>query len=200
MKILITGFDPFGGEAINPSFEAVKALPDEIYGAEIIKLELPTAFSQVGNALISALEEVQPQIVLCVGQAGGRKEISLERVAINVMDASRPDNLGAQPVDVPVMENGPAAYFSTLPVKKLAAALEEQGIPAKVSNTAGTFVCNMTMYALLHWIHENAPETLGGFIHVPYIPEQAAGKDPAPPTMDLAAITKALNIIVETLL
>ena len=197
MKILVTGFDPFGGETVNPSYEAAKGLPDRMGAAEIIKLELPTRFDRAGDVLTAALEQHRPQVVICLGQAGGRGEITPERVAINIMDTTKPDNAGQQPTDIPICPNGPAAYFSTLPIKSILRRLEQESIPARISNTAGTFVCNAVMYTLLHWIANNAPDTRGGFVHVPYIPEQAQGKSPVPPSMELSAILQGLHCMLD---
>jgi pyroglutamyl-peptidase len=150
VKILATGFDPFGGEKINPAYEAVKLLPREIAGAEIFTAEIPTVFGKCGDVLRRLIRERRPDAVLCVGQAGGRSVISVEKVAVNLMEARIPDNEKMQPSDEPVVPGGPAAYFSGLPVKAMVRAVREQGIPAGISYTAGTFVCNDVMYRLLH--------------------------------------------------
>jgi pyroglutamyl-peptidase len=200
MKVLITGFDPFGGELVNPSYEAVRRLPNSIGGAKLIKLELPTVFADSGAALEQALAKYQPDAVFCVGQAGGYAAIAVEQVAINLRDAQQCDNAGVRPVDEPVIPDGPAAYFATLPVKKIVTALREQDIPAFVSHSAGTFVCNNVMYTLLHWsaVH-NAP-ILGGFIHVPYVPEQAAHKGSSTPSMALEQMERGLKIAIQVTL
>ncbi|WP_277630627.1 pyroglutamyl-peptidase I [Atopococcus tabaci] len=192
MKILVTGFDPFGGEAINPAGEAVKGLPNEINGAEIHKLEIPTVFHKSAETIRQAVKDIQPDVVLAVGQAGGRYEVTPERVAINVDDARIPDNEGNQPIDVAIQEDGESAYFTKLPVKAMVAAMREAGIPAAVSNTAGTFVCNHIMYQVLYMIDKEFPEMTGGFVHVPFIPEQVTDK-PGKPSMSLTDITKALE-------
>ena len=150
-KILITGFDPFGGEAINPATESVKQLPDEILGVQILKREIPTVFDRSIEVLYGILKEEQPDVVICVGQAGGRPNITVERIAINQDDARIPDNDGKQPIDRTIFEEGPAAYFSTLPIKAMVRDMKEAGVPAAVSNTAGTFVCNHIMYGALHY-------------------------------------------------
>ena len=190
-KLLITGFDPFGGEQVNPAFEAVRLLPDEIAGLELCKLEIPTEFIKSGNA------------VLCVGQAGGRTAVTPERVAINLMDARIPDNAGYQPIDTPVVPDGPAAFFSTLPVKAIAARIQSDGLPAAVSNTAGTYVCNSLLYTLLHTAALEYPGLRGGFLHVPYAAEQLSGKPVgtfAIPLPDIArALTRAVEAISENL-
>ena len=140
MKILITGFEPFGGESINPAYEAVKLLPDTVCGAQIVKLEVPTVFGKAGDILHAAVAEHRPDAVICVGQAGGRAAITPERVAINIMDGRIADNAGFMPVDRTIRTDGENAYFSTLPIKAMVAAIRAEGIPAEVSNTAGTYV------------------------------------------------------------
>ena len=172
--VLITGFEPFGGEAVNPSWEVVRQLDGiTIAGEPVVALQLPCVFGEALTVLNAALAAQQPRLTIAVGQAGGRVDITVERVAINVDDARIPDNKGQQPIDEPIVEGGPAAYFSSLPVKAIVAALREQGIPASVSQTAGTFVCNHVMYGLLDALQGKAG-TKGGFIHIPYLPEQAA--------------------------
>lgn len=196
MKILVTGFDPFGGEKINPALEAVKGLADTIKGAKIKKLEIPTVFNKSAEVVQKAIEEFQPDYVLNIGQAGGRYEISPERVAINVDDARIADNEGNQPIDAPIKEDGDAAYFTQLPVKAMVTAIKNAGIPGAVSNTAGTFVCNHIMYQVQYMIHTNFPKIKGGFIHVPYIPEQVVNK-PGQPAMSLSDMTKGLTAAIE---
>lgn len=196
MKVLLTGFDPFGGEDINPAFEAVKALDDNILGAEIIKREIPTVFYKSIGILEQLITEEKPDIVICVGQAGGRYDISLERVAINIDDARIKDNEGNQPIDAKIYEDGENAYFSSLPIKVMAKMIRESGIPASVSNTAGTFVCNHIMYGLLYLIHKKYPNIKGGFIHVPYLPEQVVSKGNVP-SMSLDNIRDGLRLAIE---
>lgn len=196
MKVLITGFDPFGGEKINPALEAVMALPDTIGDIEVIKLEIPTVFGKSLATIREAVVKHQPDIIISVGQAGGRFGISPERVAINVDDARIKDNEGNQPIDIKVVENGEAAYFSNLPIKAMTQAMVHAGIPASVSNSAGTFVCNHVMYGILHMIHTEYPHMRGGFIHVPYIPAQVTNK-PNMPSMSQADITKGLALCIE---
>lgn len=200
MKILVTGFEPFNHELINPSCEAVKQLPDHIGSAEIAKAEIPVSFALSGSVLKEAIMACRPDLVLCVGQAGGYAGIAVERIAVNLQDASLPDNDGAQPQDQPVAADGPAAYFSSLPVKKIVAALQADGIPAFLSNSAGTYVCNHLMYTLLYLIHHESRPMRGGFIHVPYSMEQAAAKTPLPPSMELQQITRALERIIRILI
>ncbi|MGL5123338.1 MAG: pyroglutamyl-peptidase I [Fusobacteriaceae bacterium] len=190
--ILITGFDPFGGEKINPAYEAVKGLKDEIKGYQIIKREIPTVFVKSYEKLFTLIKETKPEIVICVGQAGGRFEITPERVAINLDDARIPDNEGNQPTDMKIFSDGENAYFSNLPIKKIALAIQESGIPAGVSNTAGTFVCNHIMYALMYYIEKNNLDIKGGFIHVPYLPEQVLNKK-GQPYMSQELITQGLE-------
>lgn len=196
MKVLITGFDPFGGEKINPALEAVMALPDTIGDVEVIKLEIPTVFGKSLATIREAVVKHQPDIIISVGQAGGRFGISPERVAINVDDARIKDNEGNQPIDIKVVEDGEAAYFSNLPIKAMTQAMVHAGIPAFVSNSAGTFVCNHVMYGILHMIHTEYPHMRGGFIHVPYIPAQVTNK-PNMPSMSQADITKGLALCIE---
>lgn len=198
MKVLITGFDPFGGEKINPAWEAVRALPDNIDGIEVVKLQIPTVFKKSAKKLFENIDSVKPDVVICVGQAGGRYEFSVERVAINVDDGRIPDNDGYQPVDSPVFEDGENAYFSTLPIKAIVEEVKKAGIPAAVSNTAGTYVCNHIMYSLLYYLNKNNLNIKGGFVHVPFIPEQVVEKKNTP-YMELTRITKALEISIKAI-
>lgn len=179
-RILLTGFTPFGNEDINPSWEAVHELHGRsIAGHQVVAHLLPTAFDDSRRALEQAVREVEPTIMLGVGQAGGRSRLSIERVAINVQDARIPDNVGAQPIDEPVIAGGPAAYFSTLPIKAMLAALQANGLPAEISNTAGTFVCNHIAYLMLH-LAVQRQGVRAGFIHIPYLPVQAVRFAQAP--------------------
>ena len=187
MKILITGFDAFEGAATNPSWRALQSLEDSVEGGEIIKLQLPPVIKKVPAVLEHALREHAPDLVILVGVAGKRAEISVERVAINLNDARIPDNEGARPIDEPVCADGEAAYFSTLPIKAITVALKEAGIPAHVSNSAGTFVCNHALYSLLHLAKKEFPTLRGGFIHIP---------DPS--TLPLETATHALEIVIAT--
>ena len=190
MKILMTGFDPFGGESVNPAWEAVKRVkaPE---GVTLVKLEVPTVFGASIDTVLSAMEREKPDAVVCVGQAGGREKITPERVAINVNDARIADNAGQQPDDESICADGPAAYFSTLPIKAMVAAMESAGIGAAVSNTAGTFVCNHLMYGVLCALERQGKSIPAGFIHVPCIPEQTAGTDK--PSMPLELIVRGLE-------
>ncbi len=191
--VLVTGFDAFGGDRINPSWLAAQALHGrEIAGHRVVGAQLPTVFGQSAAALHELLARHRPALVLCTGQAGGRSALSLERVAINVDDARIPDNARVQPVDVPVVAGGPAAYFSTLPIKAMLAALELQAIDAEVSQSAGTFVCNHVFYALLHALATEPAlrGSRGGFLHLPWLPEQGQ------PSMPLVDMVQGLRVAI----
>ena len=194
MKIIVTGFDPFGGETINPSIECVKALP-EIEGVELIRLELPTVFKESAKRLNEVINDVKPDAVLSVGQAGGRAGITMERIAINVDDARIPDNISQQPIDETIQTDGEAAYFTTLPIKRIVKAIREAGILAEVSNSAGTFVCNHIMYQALFAATKADKPFKAGFMHIPFIPEQTTDK----PSLPLEESTKAVQIAIETI-
>ena len=194
MKIIVTGFDPFGGEKINPSIECVKALP-EIEGVELIRLELPTVFKESAKRLNEVINDVKPDAVLSVGQAGGRPGITMERIAINVDDARIPDNISQQPIDETIQTEGEAAYFTTLPIKRIVKAIREAGISAEVSNSAGTFVCNHIMYQSLFAATKADKPFKAGFMHIPFIPEQTTDK----PSLPLEESTRALQIAIETI-
>lgn len=196
MKVLITGFDPFGGENINPALEAVKMLPDTISGAEVIKLEIPTVFRKSLEKIEENILKYNPDIVISVGQAGGRYDITPERIAINIDDARIPDNEKNQPLDISIFEDGQNAYFSNLPIKAMVNEVRSASLPASVSNTAGTFVCNHVMYGILYMIDKKYPNIKGGFIHVPYIPSQVVTK-PNMPSMSLENIAKALELCIK---
>ena len=170
-KLLITGFDPFGGASVNPAREAVMALPDVVGDYALTKLEIPTVFGLAAETVLQAAEILCPDVILCVGQAGGRASITPEVVAINLREASIPDNAGNQPKNMPVVENAPAAYFSTLPVRAMTEGVKAAGIPCSLSYSAGVFVCNDLLYTLLH--HYDGTDTRVGFVHIPYLPEQA---------------------------
>ncbi|PHK49572.1 pyroglutamyl-peptidase I [Staphylococcus edaphicus] len=199
MRILITGFDPFGGEHINPALEAVKLLPDKIAEHTIDKLEIPTVFHKSKDILVSRLKQYDYDIVLAIGQAGGRYELTPERVGINVDDARIADNEGNQPIDEPIQPNGEAAYFSNLPVKRITEAIKAQGVPSRLSNTAGTFVCNHILYQLGYLHATQFSNIKFGFIHVPFIPEQVTDK-PEKPSMSLETIRKGLNAALEAII
>ena len=197
MKVLVTGFTPFGGEQINPSWEAVKRLPARIGEMTITKREIPTEFDAACAALRAAMDELRPDAVLSVGQYGGANGIRVERVAVNLRDARIADNAGAKPVDEPVVPGAPDAYFATLPTRRIVEKLREQDIPAQLSYSAGTFVCNNLLYCALHESAQSYPALRCGFVHVPYLPEQA--KDGNAPSMGLALMTKALEIAAEVI-
>ena len=196
LKALVTGFDPFGGDKVNPSSLAVGQLRKRIGDVEVHTAELPTSYAHSVEVLRRAIEKARPEIVLCVGQAGGRTELCLERVAINVQDARIKDNDGKQPIDRPVVRDGPDAYLSTLPIKACVAEMRKAGLPAAVSNTAGTFVCNHVFYGLAHLIATELPGMRGGFVHVPFAPEQVV--DRALPSLPVASVAQALREIAVT--
>lgn len=192
-KLLITGFDPFGGESINPAWEAVRLLPDVIRDFELVKLEIPTVFGAAAQVVIDKAEEIHPDAIISVGQAGGRAAVTPEMVGINLRYASIPDNMGALPCDIPIAEGGPAAYFSTLPVRAMAKAICDAGLPGAVSYSAGSFVCNDVLYSLLHRFYGTAVRA--GFIHVPFLPEQTADKPSLPLEQTAAALRAAIEAI-----
>ncbi|MEC2918362.1 MULTISPECIES: pyroglutamyl-peptidase I [Bacillus] len=195
--VLLTGFDPFGGESINPAWEVAKSLHEKTIGEyKIISKQVPTVFDKSIQVLKEYIDELNPEIIICIGQAGGRPDITIERVAINIDDARIADNEGNQPVDVPVVEEGPAAYWSTLPMKAIVKRLQAEGIPASVSQTAGTFVCNHLFYGLMHELEEQDQKIKGGFVHIPFLPEQASNY-PGQPSMSLSTIRKGIELAVE---
>ena len=206
--VLLTGFEPFDRDGINPSWEAVRALDGwrcELPDGDVAVVHarrIPCVFGAALPALDQAIDEVQPQLVLAIGQAGGRSEITPERVAINVDDGRICDNAGCQPIDVPVIEGAPAAYFSTLPIKALVHDLRAAGIPASVSNSAGTFVCNHLFFGLMHRIATRPlpGASRGGFIHIPLLPDQAARRPEALPSLALETVVAGLRIAVRTAL
>ena len=204
MKILVTGFDPFGGEKINPALETIKRLPDAILGAQIIKLKIPTVVGKSLAKIKEAVEKENPDVVLSIGQAGGRSEITVERIGINIDDCRIPDNEGNQPIDEPVVKGGPAAYFVTVPIKAIVENIKAHNIPASISNTAGTFICNHVCYGVAHLAAQRTAAgkpMKSGFIHIPFLPEQVIGKPALTPSMSLetivSGITHALEAIVE---
>jgi pyroglutamyl-peptidase len=197
MKALVTGFEPFGGDKVNPSWLAVSRMKKRLGGVVVHTAELPTSFATSGAALREAIDRVRPDIVLCVGLAGGRAELCLERVAINVQDARIRDNDGRQPIDKPVVAGGPTAHFATLPIKACVAAMRKAGLPAAVSNTAGTFVCNHIFYSLMDVAVAHSTPLRGGFLHIPYAPEQAALQPGGAPSMAIEDVTKGIEITVE---
>ena len=196
MKVLITGFAPFGGESINPAWEAVKVIKDEIAGAEIIKMQIPTVVGKSIAKIHDKMAEINPDIVIAVGQAGGRFGVTPERVAINVTDARIPDNEGNQPIDEVIFEDGDTAYFSSLPVKAMVQAIKDAGYPSALSNTAGTYICNHVMYGILYYIQKEFSNVRGGFIHVPYAAAQVVNK-PNTASMSLTDITASLEAAIK---
>ena len=196
MKLLITAFEPFGGEKINPALEALRRLGDSIDTVKLIKAEVPTSFERAADAVKRKIEEEKgekPCCVLMLGQAGGRSALTPERVAINIASARIPDNDGRMPFEEPIVPDGPAAYFSTLPILKITEAIRETGLPAAISNSAGTFVCNSLMYGVLHWLESEHPAIKAGFMHVPYSPEQTAAMASPQPSMSVADITRGVE-------
>ncbi|MDO8177193.1 MAG: pyroglutamyl-peptidase I [Undibacterium sp.] len=199
--ILLTGFDPFGGERTNPSWEAVRRLDGQKLsdGSHIVAAQLPCEFGTALAVLKDRIVQSGAEIVICIGQAGGRAELSLERVAINVDDARIPDNAGAQPIDAAIVEQGPVGYFSSLPIKAIVQSLRDNGIPAAVSQTAGTYVCNHVFYGLMHLAASRPSLRHAGFVHIPYLPEQALAY-PGAPSMSLQMTMDGLLIMLETTL
>lgn len=195
MKLLLTAFDPFGGETVNPAQEAVKMVSSRVGNVEVIKCVVPTVFGKSIETVAAAIEDCRPDAVLCIGQAGGRADLTPERIAINLDDASIADNEGNRPVDTPIFPDGKPAYFSTLPVKAMVAAIRAAGIPASLSNTAGTFVCNHLMYGVLYTLEKYYPSVRGGFLHVPYIPSQVTGGRGIP-SMSAADIVRGLEAAI----
>jgi pyroglutamyl-peptidase I len=193
-KLLLTAFTPFDGERINPALEAVKLVKDKIGNLLIVKLEVPTVFGKSIDTVREAIEREKPDFVLSIGQAGGRAEITPERVAINLNDARIPDNEGNQPIDEPVFPDGENAYFSTLPVKAMVEAIRKEGLPSSLSNSAGTYVCNHLMYGVLYYL-DKRPVIKAGFIHVPYIPEQTKNKKEMP-ALELSEIVRGLEAAI----
>lgn len=199
-KILVTGFQPFGGESMNPAWEAVRRLPDTIGDVTVTKVEIPVVFGKGPEAVERAIEEVGPDLVLCVGQAGGRAKVTPEFVGINYADARIPDNDGNQPVAERIVEGGPDAYFATLPVKAMVQAMREAGVPAEVSYTAGTYVCNDVMYSLLHSLATRHPGVRGDFLHVPYATEQATHLPASTPSMSIDDMARGIAVALEAAL
>jgi len=195
--ILLAGFEPFGGDATNPSQEIVHALDGtSIAGHAVAGLVLPVSFAATAPLLVDALARERPAIALALGQAGGRSGLSFERVAVNLIDARIADNDGLQPVDAPVVAGGPAAYFSSLPVKAMARQVRALGIPASLSMTAGTFACNQVFYLLAHAIAQGDADTRGGFVHVPWLPQQAALRRDEP-SMSLSTMIEGVRAALD---
>ena len=190
-KLLITGFDPFDGASVNPSWEAVKLLPDRIGEYELCKLQIPTVFGLAPRTVLEKAAQIQPDVIISVGQAGSRKAVTPERIGINVRDARITDNAGIAPKDEPIDPAGPDGLFSTLPIKAMVNAINEAGLPGAVSNTAGTFVCNDVLYSLLR--HYAGSNVRCGFIHVPWLPEQGE------PSLALEDTVRALTAAISAL-
>ena len=195
MKILVTGFQPFGGESVNPAYEAVRRLPAQIAGADVATVEIPVVYKKGPAAVEAAIEAEKPDMVLCVGQAGGRAQITPEFVGINYANFRIPDNEGNQPVGTPIFEDGDTAYFSSLPIKAMVQKMREAGIPAAVSNTAGTYVCNHLMYGVLYHIAKEFSNMRGGFVHVPFLHEQVIEKRDVP-SLSKADIVRGLEAAI----
>ena len=190
--VLVTGFEPFGGESSNPSWEICRLLPRMIGHTRIETCRVPCEFRRAIEVVAAAIERERPRIVLCLGQAGGRERLSVERIGINVEDARIPDNAGEQPVDEPIAASGPAGYFATVPVKAMVRAMREAGVPAEVSNTAGTYVCNHLLYGVLHYLAASGSTARAGFVHVPWSEAQALGK-PGVPSMAIATMARGIE-------
>ncbi|MBE3030703.1 pyroglutamyl-peptidase I [Sneathia sp. DSM 16631] len=199
MKILVTGFDPFGEDKINPAIESVKKLPDEIKGVKIIKLEIPTVYMKSLEKIDEAIKEYNSDVILSIGQAGGRPDITVERVGINVDDYRIKDNEGNQPIDTKIYDDGENAYFSNLPIKAIVENIRKNNIPASISNTAGTFVCNHVLYGVQYLLDKKYPNKKSGFIHIPFLPEQVISR-PNTPSMSISTIVKALTLALEAII
>jgi pyroglutamyl-peptidase len=195
-QVLLTAFEPFGGDPVNPSLLIARQLDGQaIAGARVVAVELPCVFGKALVALGEALERTRPVLAVALGLAAGREGLSIERVAINVDDARLPDNAGVLPVDRPITPGGPAAYWSTLPIKVLLADLRSRGLPAGISESAGTFVCNHLFYSLMHALRRR-PGVRGGFVHVPLSPTQAARRAGPPPSLATERVGLALETII----
>ncbi len=200
MKVLLTAFNPFGGESVNPAQEAVEAVADTVAGAEVVKLVVPTVFKKSIETVHEAMKREKPDVTFCIGQAGGRIGLTPERVAINLDDARIEDNEGNQPIDSPIFEDGKNAYFTSLPVKAMVQKIKDAGVPSSISYTAGTFVCNHLMYGVLYYIEKEFPGMKGGFMHVPYLHEQAVNRANTPSLSKddiVKGIEAAITAIVE---
>ena len=198
-RILVTAFEPFGGQSVNASQQAVRlllTLPSSP-GVELTAAVLPVEFGRAVEVFHAAIASSAPDVVICVGEAGGRAGVTVEQFAVNLNDATIPDNAGRQPIEEPVVVGGPVAYAASLPVARLVDALRDAGLPAAKSSTAGTYVCNHVFYALMHLIATREPHLRGGFVHVPYVHEQVLGRFDAPPSLSLASVAEALRLVVE---
>lgn len=199
IKLLLTAFDPFGGEPVNPALEAVKKVQNQIGSVSIVKLEVPTVFGTSIQTVAKAIEQEMPDAVLCIGQAGGRYGLTPERVAINLDDARIKDNEGNQPIDLPIFKDGAPAYFSTLPIKAMVQSIRQAGLPASVSNTAGTFVCNHLMYGVLYTLERKYPGVRGGFMHVPFIHSQTVNRPAPAPSMSIEDIAAEIEAAIRAI-
>ena len=199
MKLLLTAFEPFGGEEINAALEVSKRLPARVRTLDIVRLSVPTSFSRCTGTVLEAIGQEKPDFVLMLGQAAGRSALSVERVAINCMDARMADNDGNRPVDLPVVEGGPAAYFSMLSIKKMTEAIRAEGIDTSVSNSAGTFVCNALFYGVLHGLQSKNSPVKAGFLHVPILPEQAKNREKPTASMPLDTIVRGVEAAIRSL-
>ncbi len=195
MKVLLAGFEPFGGETMNPAWEAIQRLPKEILGAQLFKIQIPVSGQRALEKIYQMMKEEHPEIVIAIGQAGGRYGVTPERVALNIDDYGIPDNEGNQPVDATIFADGAPAYFSNLPVKDMVQAIRDAGYPASLSNSAGTYVCNHVMFGILYYLEKEFPDTGGGFIHVPYAACQVVQKSNTP-SMSLLDIASAIEAAV----
>lgn len=198
MKILLTAFDPFGGHGVNPALEAIKRIGSQVAGVQVEKVEIPTVFGSAIRTAEEAIQRSQPDAVLCIGLAGGSSALSVERVAINIDDACIPDNEGKQPIDEPIASDGPAALFSTLPIKGMVCTIRKAGLPAEVSNSAGTFVCNHLMYGVLYYIQRNMLDIRAGFMHVPCTPQLTVDQ-PERPSMALDDIVRGIEAAIQAI-
>lgn len=192
--LLITGFEPFGGESVNPSWEAVDALPDRIGPFQLARLRLPVEFGRAAGLVLEKAAELRPDVILCIGQAGGRGAVTPEAAGLNLREAEIPDNAGYQPRDVPCVPDGDAAYFSTLPVRRMVTAIQDAGVPGKLSCSAGAYVCNDLLYTLLHACRGTGVRV--GFIHLPFLPEQAGA---GAPCLSLAEDVRALDAAIRAI-
>ncbi len=199
MKILITGFDSFGGEKMNPSYESVKKLPDKILGWEVVKIEIPTVINKSMDKIVNNIKKIKPDVVICVGQAGGRSCITPEKIAININDFAIKDNEGNKVVGEKIQQEGDDGYFSTLPVNKIVEDLRKKGIPSDISYTAGTFVCNDVFYNLMYYVKNNKLNIRCGFIHIPFVFEQVVDKKNTS-AMTLEMITRGLDSVIKTVI
>ena len=192
--LIITGFEPFGGETVNPSWEAVRLLPDQVGNWAVTKLQIPVVYGLAGERVLEEADRIQPDAILCIGQAGGRAGVTPEAVGLNLRDARIPDNNGNQPVAQPIVKDGPVAYFTTVPIRAMVHAMTNAELTASLSLSAGSFVCNDVLYTLLH--HYAGTSTRVGFIHVPFLPEQAKDRVPS---MKLEDMVKALLLCIDVL-